>query len=82
MSSPRIGSEEPKTPTRRIVDELVQARLDLGFDHGAVARRLNVVPNTVRAWEQGRNCPSYDTLVRWAYVLGYKLDYHLAPRAA
>ena len=73
--------EEPSTPTRRIVDTLIQSRLDQGLSHAAVARRLNVVPNTVKAWEHGRNRPSYDAMVQWAYVLGHRLTYRLVPRS-
>lgn len=44
-----------------------------GITRHALAQRLGVSPQSVVNWEEGRNCPTADTLILVCRALGFEL---------
>ena len=61
-----------------VVGELIaEVRKDHGDTQAKLAQKLNVVPQTVQAWEQGRSYPPLETLVKICRLYSVSADYLL-----
>ncbi len=61
----------------QISERLKQLRAEKGLTQAQVAQRISVTRSTLSAYENGTRYPSYDVLVRLAYLFGVSTDYLL-----
>lgn len=57
---------------------IAKAREDKGLNQSELARRLGVTPQSVQAWESGKNLPRYKKLTSIADVLGVSVAFLMA----
>ena len=56
-------------------DILADLRMRAGLKQADVAKRINVNTSAISKYEQGKNYPEYDTLLRLADLYNVSLDY-------
>lgn len=58
-------------------ERLKQLRQKRGLNQKELAELLGVEPSKYNKWENGKNCPNYDTLCKLANFWGSTTDYLL-----
>jgi transcriptional regulator with XRE-family HTH domain len=59
-----------------------EARLRAGLSQRALAERMGTSQPAVARWEDGRQEPAFDAVVKALQACGFDLDVRLAPRGA
>ena len=67
--SPQYSARLRRVPAK-VPNAIRQYRLKLGLTQRDLARRLEVRPETVSAWERGITCPTVSFLLKLAKILG------------
>ena len=57
--------------------KLKEPRLEKQWTQGQVAKRIGVTPSIISAYETGIRQPSYESLIRLAYLYNVSSDYLL-----
>ncbi len=57
--------------------KLKELRIDMELTQGQVAKRIGVTSSMISAYENGIRQPSYDSLIKLAYLYGVSSDYLL-----
>ncbi len=74
---PFPGFREMAERRRRVIGELVAARLEQGLSQTVVAARMGTSQSVVARLESGDNDVRLSTLERYAAALGCRLDWQL-----
>ncbi len=69
MTTQQIVDEQ-----ERIVDRLINARLELGMDQRALARKISACPQTISNIERCEKFPSISTLIRYADAVNLHIE--------
>lgn len=57
--------------------KLKELRIDMELTQGQIAKRIGVTSSIISAYENGIRQPSYDSLIKLAYLYGVSSDYLL-----
>lgn len=68
MYNPRMNE------TKRIIDELTQARIDAGFNQTELAVRIGTTQQIISLIEKHKMIPTLSKVVKIAKVIGLKLN--------